>query len=241
MDYHLSDPELDSSETEKYYSEKTLYLPSCYWCYRPGGMAPDVAKSPCVGNGFITFGSLANFSKISLPAQKLWAQILNQVKDSRLLLHAQPGKYLDEFRKRFADWGISADRLEFIPKQPWADYMRTYDRIDIALDPFPHGGAITSCDALWMGVPVVTLSGRLPMGRVGKSILQNIGLPELIAQNPQEYVAIAARLANDRTRLGELRKGMRERMAHSPLMNAAQFTKDLESAYRKAWTTWATA
>jgi len=235
MDHHLSDPHLDNADTEKYYSEKTLYLPDCYWCYRPGGTAPDVADAPSAVNGFITFGTLANFPKISLPAQKLWADILNQVKDSRLLLHAQPGKYLAEFRNRFSGWGISSDRLEFVAKQPWADYMRTYGRIDIALDPFPHGGAITTCDALWMGVPVITISGQLPMGRVGKSILKNVGLPEFVADTPEQYVDTAVQLAGDRGRLQKLRKTLRERMVGSPLMNAPQFTRYLEAAYRRAF------
>jgi predicted O-linked N-acetylglucosamine transferase (SPINDLY family) len=238
MDYRFSDPYLDSKETERNYREKTVYLPNSYWCYRPGGDAPEPSPPPVIEKGYVTFGCLNNFAKMSLPAQKLWAQILLRVKDSHLLVHSQPGKHQEEFKSRFAGWGIDADRLEFVAKQLWEQYMRTFARIDVALDPFPYEGGISTCDALWMGVPVVTLVGETSLGRAGKSILSNIGLPELVAKTPAEYVDIAVKLGGDVERLKELRSSLRRRMSESPLMKAKEFTSELETIFRQVWRRW---
>jgi len=149
---------------------------------------------------------------------------------------------LGSHRQRTADrlvaHGISADRLEFLSPCPWEQYIRLYDRIDIALDPFPYNGGITTCDSLWMGVPLVTLSGRTAVGRAGRTILSNAGLPELIAADPTQYVRLAAELANDLPRLADLRASLRDRMRRSPLMDAPRFARNVESAYRQMWRTW---
>lgn len=238
IDYRLSDPHLDCAETESDYAEKTLFLPQTYWCYQPGEQIVNPSDSPLKTAGYVTFGCLNNFAKISLPVQKLWAEILRQVPESRLLIHCQNGDHRDEFKSRFADWGVNSDRLEFASRQPWEKYMRQYDQIDIALDPFPFAGGITTCDALWMGAPVVTLAGNLSIGRSGKSILTNLGLPELIARDSEQYISIAVALANDADRLQNLRAGMRQRMSESPLMNAPQFARELQECYRTAWREW---
>ncbi len=128
--------------------------------------------------------------------------------------------------------------IEFIAKQPWAQYVATYGRIDIALDPLPWGGGITTCDALWMGVPVVSLVGQTAVGRGGKSILSNIGLSELAARRPRQYVQTAIALAESPDRLAELRGNLRHRMLTSPLMNARKFARQVENAYREMWRRW---
>ena len=126
---------------------------------------------------------------------------------------------------------ISQERLKFVGQRPWRDYISTWQTVDIGLDPFPFGGGITTCDALWMGVPVVTLSGRTAVGRGGRSILSNIGLPELIAETPERYIEIAVAVANDPPRLNELRSSLRERIERSLLRDATRHTRDVEAAY----------
>jgi predicted O-linked N-acetylglucosamine transferase (SPINDLY family) len=223
---------------ESVYSEQTIRLPETYWCYGVAGPAPDPSPPPAATMGHVTFGCLNNFAKVSPPALDLWAQILQEVPRSRLIVHSHPGAHLDGVRKRFAGKGISPDRLEFPSQQPWPEYMRTYGRIDIAVDPFPWGGGITTCEALWMGVPVVSLAGRTAVGRGGASILANVGVPELVARTPQQYVQIAAALAGDLPRLGELRRTLRGRMQASPLMDAPRFARNIEAAYRQMWRNW---
>jgi len=238
MDYRISDHFLDNPESERNYREKTIYLPHCYWCYRPGKATTDPAPPPEISSGFITFGSLCNFAKISEPARDLWARVLLEVKNSHLLLAAHPGDHCQKAADRFASHGVDPDRIEFIGRQNWNAYIATFGRIDIALDPIPYNGGISTCDALWMGVPVVTLVGDRAVGRAGKSILMNLNLPELIAKTPDEFVAIAVRLANDRPRRENLRRNLRQMMIDSPITNTAQFTADLESLYRQAWRKW---
>jgi predicted O-linked N-acetylglucosamine transferase (SPINDLY family) len=239
MDYRLSDPYMDPSDSDlSFYSERTIRLPETYWCYGVSGPTPEPSPPPAAEAGYVTFGCLNNFAKVSPPALDLWAQILQRVPCSRLIVQAPPGAHLDAVRDRFAGKGISPDRLEFFGRQPWPQYVRTYGRIDIALDPFPWGGGITTCDALWMGVPVVSLVGRTAVGRGGASILANVGLPELIARTPQQYVQIAADLAGNLPRLAELRRTLRGRMQASPLMDAPRFARNVEAAYRQMWRTW---
>jgi predicted O-linked N-acetylglucosamine transferase (SPINDLY family) len=181
---------------------------------------------------------LNNFAKDSWAALDLWAQVLQGVPKSRMIIHSYPGSHLDEVRERFSRKGISPDRLEFFSKLPWAQYVALYARIDIALDPLPWGGGITTCDALWMGVPLVSLIGDTAVGRGGKSILSNIGLGELAARRPRQYVQTALALAESPARLAELRGSLRQRMMTSPLMNARRFARNVESAYREMWRQW---
>jgi predicted O-linked N-acetylglucosamine transferase (SPINDLY family) len=153
-------------------------------------------------------------------------------------MHAPPGGYLETVEKFLEGHGVARDRFEFIARQPWDQYMRAYHRIDIGLDPFPYNGGITTCDTLWMGVPVVTLSGRTAVARAGRSILCNVGLAEMVAYDPQGYVRVAADLAGDIPRLNELRRTLRARMKASPLLDAPRFARHVEAAYREAWRRW---
>jgi predicted O-linked N-acetylglucosamine transferase (SPINDLY family) len=239
MDYRLSDPYLDPLDSDlSLYSERTVRLPETYWCYAIAGPTPEPSPPPVAAEGYVTFGCLNNSAKVSPPALDLWAEILRRLPRSRLIVHSQTRAHLDLMRNRFTDNGISPDRLEFPGRQPWPDYARTYSRIDVALDPFPWGGGITTCDALWMGVPVVSLVGPTPVGRGGASILNNVGVPELLAQTPQQYVQLATNLAGDLPRLAELRRTLRGRMQASVLMDAPRFARNIEAAYRQMWRNW---
>ncbi len=239
IDYRLSDPYLDPPGSDlTCYREQTIRQPRSYWCYQPSGPTPEISPLPAESAGFVTFGCLNNFAKVSPVSADLWAEILRAMPQSRLLLQAPAGSCREEVGRRFERRGVSPERLEFVGAQPWDQYIRCVQRIDIALDPFPYGGGITTCDALWMGAPVVTLSGRTAVGRGGRSILSNIGLPELIAESPEQYAEIAVSLAGDLPRLSALRSSLRDRIESSPLRDAKGCARDIEAAYRQMWLDW---
>ena len=238
MDYRLSDPYLDPpGGDESVYSEQTLRLPETYWCYQPVVDLPP-QPPPALEKGFITFGCLNNFCKVNEPLLSLWAEILRGVPHSRLLLHAYEGSPRQHVLEHLQREGIDPHRVSFAGKLPVAVYFQQYHSIDIALDTFPYGGGTTTCDTLWMGVPVVSLAGKTAVGRAGLSILSNVGLPELVANTPEEYVHLAIRLANDLPRLKDLRSTLRQRMQASPLMDAPRFARNVEAAYRQMWRNW---
>ena len=239
IDYRLTDPWFDPpGARDDDYSEQSIRLPRTCWCYQPPEDAPAVTPLPSLKTGFITFGCLNQFAKVSSGALQLWVRVLQAVPGAHLVLQAQPGAHRDHVRALFAEAGIAPERLAFDGKVPLNDYLARYQDIDLCLDPFPYTGGVTTMDALWMGVPVITLSGRTGVGRSGVSILTNVGLPELIAQTPDQYVDCAVALAGNRDRLSELRGGLRRRMQASPLMNGSQYAADVEAAFRLAWRTW---
>ena len=238
MNYRVSDPFLDPVEQGNgSYSEKTVRLARSYWHYTPLGETPEPGRSPAAA-GFTTFGSLGNFAKISPGILDLWSKILGAMPRSRLLLHAPEGSCRDRVLKHLGSEGMSAERVEFVAKQGWEGYIRTWQKIDVALDTLPYGGGITTCDALWMGVPVVTLVGATAVGRGGKSILGNLGLKNLVAESPEQYVEIATRLGADCAKREELRRTLRQRMSDSPLRDAGGFARDIESIYNEVWEDW---
>ncbi len=238
IDYRLSDPYLDPpGMDESIYSERTIRLPQTYWCYQPMVDLPP-QPSPGLGSGRITFGCLNNFCKINDAMLAIWARVLQAVPASQLLLHAHEGDHRQEVRKQLEQAGIEPQRVQFAERVPMPEYLKIYHSIDVALDTFPYGGGTTSCDALWMGVPVVSLVGQRAVSRAGLSILSNVGLPELVASSGEEYVQIAANLANDPARLSDLRSTLRQRMERSPLMDAPAFARNIEAAYRRMWQSW---
>jgi predicted O-linked N-acetylglucosamine transferase (SPINDLY family) len=160
------------------------------------------------------------------------------VPGSRLLLLAPEGSHRQRTLELLGQGGVCGGRVEFAAPCPRADYLRLYHRADISLDTFPYNGHTTSLDSLWMGVPVVSLAGELPVSRAGLSQLTNLGLPELVARSGEEYVCIAAKLAADTVRLAELRATLRERMKASPLMDAPRFARAIEAAFRAMWREW---
>jgi predicted O-linked N-acetylglucosamine transferase (SPINDLY family) len=239
MDYRLTDPHLDPPGLgDDHSTERSIRLPRCYWCYEPREDAPAVSPLPAERRGFVTFGCLNQFAKVSRPALELWARILRAVPGARLLVHSQPGRHLEAVRQMFADEGVAPDRVAFASRVPHVQYLALYNDIDIGLDPFPYGGGISTLDALWMGVPVVTLAGRTAVGRAGASILAHVGLPELIARTPEEYMAHAIAWAGDRARLFALRSGLRQRMRASGIMDGRRYAADMESVFREMWKGW---
>jgi len=239
MDYRLTDPYLDPpGEGDECYSEKSIRLPRSYWCYEPYAHDIEVNSPPAAEAGFVTFGSCNGFVKVTAQALDLWAALLSAVPGSRLILHSPPGEHRHGLLERLSRAGVAPSRIEFFGKKSMTDYLLAYQRIDIALDTFPYGGGTTTCDATWMGVPTVTLRGRTAVGRGGCSILSNLGLTDWIANSAEQYLSIAAGMAKDLPRLAELRKNLRARMQHSPLMNGPQFAADIEAAYRMMWKNW---
>jgi predicted O-linked N-acetylglucosamine transferase (SPINDLY family) len=234
IDYRISDPYLDlPGLDESIYTEKTIRLPKTYWCYQPLPNCPPVEIPPA--DRAITFGCLNNFSKVSDAAICAWAKIVRAVPDSRLLLHAPEGDHRDQLVKQFSKHEIHPDRIHFTAKVPTADYFRLYHQIDIALDTFPYAGGTTTCDALWMAVPVVTLVGNTAVGRGGLSILSNLGLTDLAAHSEADYIAIAMELAKDRSRMNQLRQTLRAKMERSPLMDGTDFARAMEAIYLAMW------
>ncbi len=243
IDYRLSDPYLDPEDADvSVYSEETIRLPNSFWCYDIEGMslseANDVGPLPFEENGFVTFGCLNNFCKVNDSVLDLWSKVLNQVADSRLLLLCPEGSARLRVRDFFQAAGIQSHRIDFVPNQPRAQYLSTYRRMDIGLDTFPYNGHTTSLDSIWMGVPVVTLVGNTIVGRAGFSQLSNLGLQELVAFAPEDFIQIVTGLSQDTARLKTLRQSMQNRMKNSPLMDAVRFARDIESVYKSIWKKW---
>ncbi|HMD53703.1 MAG TPA: hypothetical protein VKJ65_04040, partial [Phycisphaerae bacterium] len=199
----------------------------------------QVNELPALQNGFVTFGCLNNFCKVNNQVLSLWARVLQVVPDSRLILLAPPGQAWQQTLAELGRDGVQPERVKFFPIQPAAEYLKSYLNIDFGLDTFPYNGHTTSLDGLWMGVPTVTLIGNTVVGRAGFSQLSNLGLTELAARSPEQFVEIAVKLAGDIPRLQELRRTMRQRMQASPLMDAKRFARNVEAAYRNVWKKWA--
>jgi protein O-GlcNAc transferase len=240
IDYRLSDPYLDPpGMDESIYSERTVRLPDSFWCYDPlDDRDVPVNPLPALKNGFITFGCLNNFCKINPTILAPWAQVMKQVENSRLMLLMRPGSHRQDALDRLSQQGIDPERVETIPPQFHRGYLESYHRIDLGLDSFPYNGHTTSLDSLWMGVPVVTLVGRSAVSRAGWCQLSNLGIGELAATTPDQFVKISVELAIDLPRLAQLRSTLRRRMEQSPLMDAPKFTRNIESAYRQMWRKW---
>jgi protein O-GlcNAc transferase len=235
MDYVLLDDHHLVPGAEQLFVEKVITLPGCRFCYSAPPYAADPAPPPSLETGFTTFGSFNNAAKVNDNVLALWAQVLAAVPGSNLLLKWR--SYVDPIlqartRFEFSTRGIDPQRIKFDGKTPHSDMLAQYSQVDIALDPFPFSGGLTSCEALWMGVPVVTLPGSRPASRQTHSILLTIGRPEFSAATPAAYVGIAADLAGNAGRLASLRKSLRPEMANSSLCDAKGFAAGLESIYR---------
>jgi protein O-GlcNAc transferase len=237
MNYRITDAHLDPlGEREGFYSERSVRLES-YWCYEAGSDA-EMGTLPASEAGVVTFGCLNNFRKVTTATLAVWGRLMRSLAGSRLILHAREGSHRERASELLAREGVDPGRIHFVGQMPLAEYFEVYRQIDIGLDPFPYGGGTTTCDALWMGVPVVTLRGETAVGRGGVSILSSVGLGELAAETVDEYVKIAGELANDRSRLSALRLSLRRRMLDSPLMNGKRFARGMERAYRSIWRKW---
>lgn len=242
IDYFITDPYTTPPEGGQLFSEIPLFMPHTRFCYGPPAYAPDVVPPPVEKSGSITFGSFNRLSKITDEVANALASVLHAVPDSCLVVKA--GALADTTARerltaRFEKLGISHNRLELRENSSHYEMLVQYGEIDIALDTFPFNGGMTTLEALWMGVPVVTIAGNSVVSRQTFSALSNIGLAdELAFPNVEAYVQGAVALASDRARLGELRQQIRPRMAASPLRQPEQFVRDLEALYRHMWEAW---
>jgi predicted O-linked N-acetylglucosamine transferase (SPINDLY family)/predicted SAM-dependent methyltransferase len=238
IDYRITDAKADPPGAEAHHVEKLVRLPRSFVCFRPGpGM--EVGPLPALQGAPFTFGSFNNILKVSPPFIRAAAQVLKSVPGSRLLLKDKRLASLAtrrRFEDAFARSGIDPARLLLRGWEPTSEsHLKTYDVVDVALDTFPYNGTTTTCEALWMGVPVVSLRGERHAGRVGASLLESIGLSDCLARSEEEYVSIAAGLASDLGRLAQLRAGIRARLQASPVMDEHGFVRELEQCYLDMW------
>src|SRR5512135_1526545 len=232
MDYRISDAIADPpGASERLHCETLLRLPQTLWCYAPPEDAPEIGAPPAQRNGYITFGSFNHVAKLNDGMLALWGELLRRLPQARLQLMALPDEETAQrIRAALEQQGIAAERMRTLPRLARAQYWQTFGEVDIALDPFPYTGGATSCDALWMGLPVVTLAGSFGFARTAATVLANAGLAELVAEDAEHYLAIAQRLALDLPALARLRAGMRAR-----LLDATGFVAALEGAYHEVW------
>ena len=243
IQYRITDAIADPlGITDPWHSETLVRLPQGFLCYRPPSGTGEPAPPPARQNGYVTFGSFNNLSKITPEVIRVWAALLHRVPDSRLLLKSTAltdPPTAQRIRDLFATHAIPPQRLELVGRiAGQVGHLAAYSRMDIALDTFPYNGTTTTCEALWMGVPVVTLTGDRHAARVGTSLVHRIGLPGLAAADPEAYIQLAAGLAGVPAQREELRQTLRPRMQASPLRDEAGFARILEQAYREFWHRW---
>jgi protein O-GlcNAc transferase len=233
IDYRITDRYFDPPGSDlSLYTETSLHLPESFWTYDAVEPELSVGRLPALGAGFFTFGCLNSYRKVHPAALSLWGRVLRQVPRSRLALLSAD---LPRVRRELEAAGIDPERVDFGGRVSRREYLERYHRIDLALDTFPFGGGTTSLDAVWMGVPVVTLAGGPTLQRAGTGIFENLGLPELVAESEDDFVRKSAELAQDLERLSRLRGELRSRLAASPLGDAPRFARHLEALYRSAW------
>ncbi|CAM8888721.1 unnamed protein product [Rhodiola kirilowii] len=239
IDYRLTDSLTDPPDTRQKHVEELVRLPKCFLCYIPSPEAGPVSPAPALSNGFVTFGSFNNLAKITPKVMEIWAKILRAVPNSRLVVKCKPF-CCDSIRQRFLttleQLGLESLRVDLLPLILLNhDHMQAYSFMDISLDTFPYAGTTTTCESLYMGVPCITMAGSVHAHNVGVSLLNNVGLGHLVAENEEAYVKLAVQLACDIPELSKLRMTLRELMAKSPVCDGQNFTLGLESAYRNMW------
>ena len=242
IDYHITDCITDSDESSQYYSEELIRINGCFLCYTPPSDAPDTSVSPAIKNNYITFGSFNNLAKINSDVVELWSKILHSVADSRLIIKnpsLTDKETADYYYGLFNALEISSDRIDLIGHTETVyDHLDKYNLIDIALDTSPYNGTTTTCEALYMGVPVITLQGDAHISRVTSSLLSNSGLFDLITSSKDDYVSKAINLASDTTYLNELRQGLRDKFSNSAVCNTTQHRNHIEHIYKDIWEKW---
>ena len=242
VQYRLTDSWADPPGQERFHTEELVRLPSGFLCYLPPKDSPPVADAPAAHAGFITFGSFNIASKTTPEVVELWARLMHAVPESRLILKnrsTRDQETRDHYYALFQQHGIVRERIDQISWLHDHDaHLGLYSRIDIGLDTFPYNGTTTTCEALWMGVPVIALAGERHAARVGVSLLTRLGLEDLIARTPEDYIEIARRLSHDPHKLSELRHSLRGRIQASTLGDGAAFTRELEDVYREMWRRW---
>ncbi len=240
IDYMFSDPVCVPAEMRGLFAEKVVDLPCCL-CYEPAADTPDVSPLPSLQGTPFTFGCVNRTEKMSDRAVAVWARILEAMPGSRLLLKSMTldmAAVKAEVLRRFREHGVGPERLILQGTTNLYWHFKALDAVDLALDPFPHSGGITTAQTLWMGVPVVTLLGTTPPGRISASMLTALGLPDWIARDEDEYVQIALDFADDPAHLARMRAEMRGRIASSPIYSVRAYTRAVENAYRDIWRRW---
>jgi predicted O-linked N-acetylglucosamine transferase (SPINDLY family) len=238
MDYLIADRFHVPVGAEQYYQERVMRMPDGYVCYDPPAYAPSVSSLPALRHQYVTFGCFNNPGKITAETIRVWSDILKRIPESRLVLKYKgwnDRRFVQKVADAFAVHEVDVKRLEFLGQSSHADLLAEYNRIDVALDTFPYSGGLTTCEALWMGVPVVTCPGETFASRHSLSHLSNTGLTETIADCLDNYVEIAVSLATNLPHLAELRASLRERMASSPLCDGRRFATNLAIQVHEAW------
>ena len=240
IDYRLTDASVDPpGEGDRLYTERLVRLPQAMWSFRADENLPEVAPLPSKTVGGVTFGSFNYFAKLNPDVIALWCSLLARLPGSRLIVTRLPGEESAAgLRRTFEASGIASSRLELHGILQRTQLGELFNRVDIALDPFPYAGTTTTCEVLWMGIPVVTLAGTTTASRSGASLLRAVGLEALVAESADRYLDIAAVLACDLEHLAQLRGTLRARMRSSPLMDRRMFTRHLENAFREMWRDW---
>jgi len=238
VDYRLTDHWLDPPGADQWYVEQLMRLPGGFLRYVPRQDMGTVTSLPALRNGYVTFGSFNCHSKMNSSVVSLWSEVLQACPGSRLLLKCAPG-FDPEFRSRlyslFEQHGVSADRIRILGRIALEAHWRLYQQMDIALDTYPYNGNITTLDALWMGVPVVSLAGPVWVSRLGLSVLTNIGFEQFVATSREQYVGKVMALAANLDALQTLRMTMRQRLLNSPLHDVGDFAREVEEAFRHMW------
>ncbi|MBI4912647.1 MAG: tetratricopeptide repeat protein [Acidobacteria bacterium] len=238
----LTDAVVDPPEGEGLSSELPLRLPSGFHCFKPDPEAPAVSALPSQEKGIVTFASFNNLAKLTPGTLRTWAALLRRISGSRLLLKSNqnPDPFpLQRVQAFLAEEGVAPSRVQVMGRlDAKAEHLAQYQAVDLALDPFPYNGVTTTCEALWMGVPVVTLLGDRPAARYGASLLKQAGLEEFVARDLDEYLGIARTWAQDPARLSSLRAGMRERLRASALLDGPRLAREVEAALRGLWRGW---
>lgn len=241
MDWILGDQIEIPEGDEKWYTERVYRMPDDYIVYEPPPYVTEVKPLPALKNGYVTFSNMNNLSKTNTFTVALWSRVLHAVPRSRLLMKVS--KIENPFAKKhfeeeFAKHGIGIDRVIFEGGEPHKYFMEAYNRVDIALDPYPYSGGLSTCEALWMGAPVIALPGETFAGRHAATHLYHAGLEDWIAKDEDDYVAIAVKWANDLEGLAQLRAGLREQVRASPLCDGPRFARNFENALRFMWKDW---
>lgn len=238
--YRVTDGVIDpAGDADRWYSEKLLRLPGSMWCYAPPDDAPEVRPLPASAKGYITFGSFNNVAKIGSDVLDAWSAIAARGPGTRFVFAGVPaGSARTRISGVFEQRGVGTEQLEFHDRVTADRYYALYHEVDVALDSFPYNGAATTCDALWMGVPVLTLAGEHALARSGLSLLSSLGMHEWVVASPGDYVAKALQCAQDVGRLAALRAELRGRLQRSPLCDQPSFVAAFELLMREAWRQW---
>ena len=234
MDYIISDPNLIMPEEQKLYAEKVIYLPQIWNCHSGFDFKRDQNPPPLKKNNYFTFGSFNNFDKINSDVVMVWSKILKQIDNSKLILKAAKKHHSTERIKNLFKKNHVLDSVIFLDKEEkLKDHLNTYKNIDIALDTFPYNGVTTSFEAIWMGVPVLTMAGYNFNSRCGESINKNLSMDNLIAKDPDEYISKAIDLANNHDKYLQLRKLIYVNALNTPLFDTQKYSENFYNSLEK--------